>query len=326
MNRTDSGANLPTRDGKRADSRRTNRARTVAGRMAAGERRESRATVERDGLVFDVTTAGPPDGEPVVLLHGFPQSARCWDAVTPALTAAGLRTFAPDQRGYSPGARPTGRAAYRMAEVVADAAAVVEAALAETGRSRAHVVGHDWGAVVAWTLAGTRPELVRTVTGISVPPAGRHGRRAAPAPPAARVVVHGGVRRARAGRARVRRPGRERRGRRALVRLLVRSGQTRERAERDAAGLADPAALTAALNWYRAIPLSRRDPVPAPTAPALFVWSDRDTALTRDAAERAPLHLWGPFRYAELHGVSHWIPDEAPAALAELLLEHIAGP
>ncbi len=126
--------------------------------------------MERDGLVFDVTTAGPPDGEPVVLLHGFPQSARCWEAVTPALTAAGLRTFAPDQRGYSPGARPAGRAAYRMTEVVADAAAVVEAALAETGRPRAHVVGHDWGALVAWTLAGTRPELVRTVTGISVPP------------------------------------------------------------------------------------------------------------------------------------------------------------
>ena len=127
-------------------------------------------TVERDGLVFDVTTAGPPDGEPVVLLHGFPQSARCWEAVTPTLTAAGLRPFAPDQRGYSPGARPAGRAAYRMAELVADAAAVVAAVLAETGRPRAHVVGHDWGALVAWTLAGTQPELVRTVTGISVPP------------------------------------------------------------------------------------------------------------------------------------------------------------
>ena len=118
------------------------------------EWRGGSGTVERDGLVFDVTTAGPADGEPVVLLHGFPQSARCWEAVTPALAAAGLRTFAPDQRGYSPGARPVGRAAYRMAEVVADAAAVVEAALAETGRSRAHVVGHDWGAIVAWTLAG----------------------------------------------------------------------------------------------------------------------------------------------------------------------------
>ncbi|MGZ8750885.1 MAG: alpha/beta fold hydrolase [Pseudonocardia sp.] len=288
----------------------------VAGVVGSG-------TVERDGLVFDVTTAGPADGEPVVLLHGFPQSARCWDAVTPVLAAAGLRTFAPDQRGYSPGARPVGRAAYRMAEVVADAAAVVEAALAQTGRPRAHVVGHDWGALVAWALAGFRPELVHTVTGISVPPPGamaaalRRPRQLAASWYMAAFAVPGLAEKAFAvPRGKSWSPG--------LVRMLVRSGQTRERAERDAAFLADPAALTAALNWYRAIPLRIRDEVPQATAPALFVWSDRDTALTRDAAERAPRHLSGPFRYAELCGVSHWIPDEAPAALGELLLDHIA--
>ena len=279
-------------------------------------------TVERDGLVFDVTTAGPADGEPVVLLHGFPQSARCWDAVTPALAAAGLRTFAPDQRGYSPGARPVGRAAYRMAEVVADAAAVVEAALAQTGRSHAHVVGHDWGAIVAWTLAGARPELVETVTGISAPPPGamadalrRPGQFLASWYLAAFAVPGLAERVFAVPRGASWSP--------RLVRVLVESGQTRELAERDAARLADPAALTAALNWYRAISL-RQGATPPATTPALYVWSDRDTALTRDAAERAQGHLSGPFRYAELCGVSHWIPDEAPAALRELLLEHIA--
>ena len=281
------------------------------------------ATVQRDGLIFDVATAGPGDGEPVVLLHGFPQSARCWDAVTPALAAAGLRTYAPDQRGYSPGARPTGSAAYRLPEVVADAAAVVEAALAETGRPRAHVVGHDWGAVVAWALAGSRPELVETVTGISVPPlsamaaALRRPRQAAASWYMAAFRVPGLVEKVYAVPA----------GKQwspALVRMLVSSGQSREHAERDAARMADPAALTAALNWYRAIPLRHRDPLPQATAPALFVWSDRDTALTRDAAEEAPRHVAGPFRYVELRGVSHWVPDEAPAALAELLLDHLA--
>jgi pimeloyl-ACP methyl ester carboxylesterase len=279
--------------------------------------------VERDGLVFDVATAGPPTGEPVVLLHGFPQSARCWDGVTPALAAAGLRTFAPDQRGYSPGARPVGRAAYRLAEVVADAAAVVEAALAATGHPCAHVVGHDWGAIVAWTLAGTRPELVQTVTGVSAPPpaamaaALRRPRQAAASWYMAAFRVPGLMEKVFAVPS----------GRQwspALVRMLVTSGQTRERAERDAAGLADPAALTAALNWYRAIPLRSRARLPQATAPALFVWSDRDTALTRDAAEEAPRHVAGPFRYAELRGVSHWIPDEAPEELAELLLDHLA--
>ncbi len=281
-------------------------------------------TVERAGLVFDVTTAGPEDGTPVVLLHGFPQSARCWDAVTPALAAAGLRTVAPDQRGYSPGARPTGRAAYRMAEVVADAAAVVEAALARTGRPRAHVVGHDWGALVAWTLAGSRPELVRTVTGISVPPPGamaaalRRPRQLAASWYMAMFAVPGLAEKVFAVP-----PGRS--WSPALVRMLVTSGQTRERAERDAARMADPAALTAALNWYRAIPLRTRAAAPQITAPALFVWSDRDTALTRDAAEEAQKHVTGPFRYAELRGVSHWVPDEAPAELAELLLDHLVG-
>jgi pimeloyl-ACP methyl ester carboxylesterase len=283
-------------------------------------------TVTRDGLVFDLTTAGPPGGEPVVLLHGFPQSARCWDAVSPALAAAGLRTVAPDQRGYSPGARPNGRAAYRLPELVADAAAVVEAVQQERGQQQSgvHVVGHDWGAVVAWALAGLRPELVRTVTGLSVPPTGafraalRRPRQAVASWYMAAFQVPGVAERlfaAPAGR-----PWSP-----ALVAMLVRSGQTRERAERDAAGMADPGALTAALNWYRALPLSRRDEVPQASAPALYVWSDGDTALTRAAAELAPRNVAGPFRYVELRGVSHWIPDEAPDALAELLVDHVTA-
>jgi pimeloyl-ACP methyl ester carboxylesterase len=282
------------------------------------------ATVTRDGLVFDLTTAGPTTGEPVVLLHGFPQSARCWDAVTPALAAAGLRTVAPDQRGYSPGARPAGPAAYGLSALVADAAAVVEATLAETGQARAHVVGHDWGAAVAWTLAGARPELIATVTGISTPPPGafaaalRRPRQLRASWYMAAFAVPGLAERAFAVP-----PGE--RFSPALVRLLVRSGQTRERAERDAAGLADPAALTAALNWYRAIPLARSAHVRPAQVPALFVWSDGDTALTRDAADRAHAHVAGPFRYVELRGVSHWVPDEAPDALAALLLDHLAG-
>jgi pimeloyl-ACP methyl ester carboxylesterase len=282
------------------------------------------ATVTRDGLVFDLTTAGPPDGDPVVLLHGFPQSARCWDAVVPALAAAGMRVVAPDQRGYSPGARPTGRAAYRLPELVADAAAVAEAALRETGRPRVHLVGHDWGAVVAWALAGLRPELIRTITGLSVPPprafraALRRPRQALASWYVAAFQVPGLAERLLATP-----PGRP--WSPALVRMLVRSGQSREHAERDAAHLAERDALTAALNWYRAIPLTRLGGIPDATAPALYVWSDGDTALTRDAAELAPQHVAGPFRLVELLGVSHWIPDEAPEALAALLLDHVAA-
>src|SRR5919202_1224240 len=98
-------------------------------------------TFTRDGLTFDVRDAGPADGEPVVLLHGFPQDGSAFDRLTPLLAAAGLRTLAPDQRGYSPGARPAGRSAYRVRELEADVLALLDAA----GLASAHVVGHDWG-------------------------------------------------------------------------------------------------------------------------------------------------------------------------------------
>jgi pimeloyl-ACP methyl ester carboxylesterase len=110
-----------------------------------------------------------------------------------------------------------------------------------------------------------------------------------------------------------------------LAAALRRSGQSRAAAERDAAGLADPAALTAALNWYRGMFTERPgDPDPPVRVPTLFVWSDRDTALTRQSTELVHRHVAAPFRYVELRGVSHWVPDEAPDQLAELLLEHFA--
>ncbi|WP_408033853.1 alpha/beta fold hydrolase [Tomitella fengzijianii] len=97
--------------------------------------------------------AGPEDGETVLLLHGFPESYDEWRAVAPLLAAAGLRVIAPDQRGYSPGARPPAVEDYRIDRLVADAAGILD----HFGAGRAHVVGHDWGASVAWTLAARHP-------------------------------------------------------------------------------------------------------------------------------------------------------------------------
>src|SRR6478672_995505 len=95
-------------------------------------------------LVFDVRDEGPADGEVVILLHGFPQTKAAWDDVIPGLAAAGYRVLAPDQRGYSPRARPTGRRSYAGAQLVGDVLALADAAGAET----VHVVGHDWGGAV----------------------------------------------------------------------------------------------------------------------------------------------------------------------------------
>lgn len=110
-----------------------------------------------EGLIFEVTdthaAGGTGTGEVVVLLHGFPQDRHCWDAVTPALTSAGYRVLAPDQRGYSAGGRPAGRRAYAISRLAADVLALADAA----GAERFHLVGHDWGAAWPGTWPATTP-------------------------------------------------------------------------------------------------------------------------------------------------------------------------
>ena len=278
-------------------------------------------SANRDGLTFDVRELGPPGGDPVLLLHGFPQRGDSWHGVANRLAESGFRTLAPDQRGYSPRARPAGRNAYRLGEMVDDALAVVDELVGPS--ARVHLVGHDWGAAVARQLAARHGERLRTLTAVSVPPPAAYLRSlvttrqglaswyvyAFQLPWLAERLLgaNGGP------------------FSRRLVASLRRTGQSKEAAQRDAAGLADPAALRAAINWYRGMfagpPGDTDPPVQVPT---LFVWSDGDTALTRQSTELVHKHVTGPFRYVELRGVSHWIPDEAPDQLADLILEHIA--
>lgn len=278
-------------------------------------------TAIRDGLTFDVHELGPAGGDPVLLLHGFPQRGDSWLAVATRLAANGCHTLAPDQRGYSPGARPAGRDAYRLDEMVADALAVVDELVGPT--ARVHLVGHDWGAVVAWRLAARHGDRVRTLTAVSVPPAAAYLRSLVttrqglaswyvyafqlPWLPERVLSAGGGP------------------FSRRFVAALRGTGQSKAAAQRDAAGLADPKALSAAINWYRgAFSGPPGDPDPPVRVPALFVWSDGDTALTRQSTELVHRYVAGPFRYAELCGVSHWIPDEAPGQLVDLVIEHIA--
>jgi pimeloyl-ACP methyl ester carboxylesterase len=270
--------------------------------------------IDARGLTFDVHVDGPTDGEPVLLLHGFPQHSGEWTDLLPALHAAGLRTYALDQRGYSPGARPTAVAAYRLGECVADAVAVLDALDVPT----THVVGHDWGSIVAWALAAGHPERVRTLTAVSVP----H--------PAAmtNAIAQDRQQKARSSYMLLfRKEGKAEKVLLALqaaaLRRLLGGVGDRERVESYVRPMREPGALTAALNWYRA--MTRRDlvgtgPVSVPTT---YVWSDRDVAVGRTAAEACAGYVTGDYRFVELTGVSHWIPDEAPGALAEAVLAQV---
>ncbi len=256
---------------------------------------------------LEVRDAGPADGVPVVLLHGFPQDGACFDAVVPQLHAAGLRTLVPDQRGYSPGARPWGRWAYRTSELVAD----VEALLDDRGLEAAHVVGHDWGGAVAWALGAWLPERTTSLTVLSTPHpaamvASMRGEQALaswymgafqlPALPELVLPL-------------------------VLPRLLRSSGLPPAAADRYARRLGSLGARRAALDWYRAIPFSRRriGPVDVPTT---YVWGAQDPALRRPAAELTAGQVRGPYRFVEL-GAGHWLPETRPDEVADAVLRRV---
>jgi pimeloyl-ACP methyl ester carboxylesterase len=271
-------------------------------------------TFTRDGLTFDVLDAGPSDGEPVVLLHGFPQDSTAWDRVAPALHQHGLRTLAPDQRGYCPTARPRGRGPYRLRETTADVLGLLDAA----GLKSAHIVGHDWGGIVAWALGAWHPERVRTLTAISVPHPGAMARAMVTSDQALRSYYMGVFqlpylpeRLLLAGNGS------------ALRRMLRSGGLSREKADRYVARMQEPGALTAALGWYRALPMSSRDPVGTVRVPTLHLWSTGDAFLGRAATEDTARFVDAPYRLEVLDDVTHWIPELAPERVAELVTAHV---
>jgi pimeloyl-ACP methyl ester carboxylesterase len=268
----------------------------------------------RDGLVFDVRDGGPAGGDPVVLLHGFPQDSAAWTAVAEQLHGGGLRTLAPDQRGYSPGARPAGRAAYRLRQLAADVLALLDAA--ELGS--AHVVGHDWGGIVGWALAAWHPERVRTLTALSVPHPAAMAKAFVTSDQALRSYYM----------ALFQVPGLPERlllaaGGEPLRRMFLRSDLPTDVAEHYVARMREPGALSAAMAWYRALPLDARDPVGRARVPTLHVWSTRDAFLGRTATEQTRQFVDAPYRLEVLEGVTHWIPELAPGRVAELVTEHV---
>jgi pimeloyl-ACP methyl ester carboxylesterase len=269
-------------------------------------------------LSFDVRVDGPDDGRPVLLLHGFPETSLSWAAVTPLLTEAGLRTYAPDQLGYSPGARPAEVDAYalpNLAQVTADL-------LTALAIPRADVVGHDWGANAAWALAAWHGDRVRSLTAVSVPHPSAYTAAWREDPEqqersayirlfwqegkAEEVLLADGARRLR-----------------RMLGTREQTGVPAEAVDEYVAVLSAPGALTAALNWYRA--MSSGTTVDRVEVPTTYVWSDGDVAIGRVAAEGCARYVTGDYRFVELAGVTHWIPEQAPDELARAVLDRIAS-
>ncbi|MFL6018989.1 MAG: alpha/beta fold hydrolase [Gaiellaceae bacterium] len=269
--------------------------------------------VAGDGVTLAVADEG--EGPAVVLLHGFPDSSRLWRNQVPVLVGAGFRVVVPDLRGFGESDRPDAVEAYAIRHSVADVVAILDALEIE----RAHVVGHDWGAAVAWLFTAFLPARVDRLVALSVPhPATLRERTIEQRekawyqlwfqfPGVAEEVLP--------------------RDDWKLMRELLRGAGD---IAQYVADLSRPGALTAALNWYRANAAPQREleqmpPLPPVAAPTLGVWSSGDNYLTEERMLRSGEHVSGPWRYERVEGASHWLQLDAPERVSELVLEFLGA-
>jgi pimeloyl-ACP methyl ester carboxylesterase len=267
--------------------------------------------VQANGLWFHVVSEG--SGDPVVLLHGFPDSSYLWRNQIPALTEAGFRAIAPDLRGYGQSDKPPEVEAYDMRLLVQDVAGIMDAA----GVERAHVVGHDWGAALAWAFAAYLPGRVRTLTVMAVGHPRAFLRSMLTTSQALRSWYMGFFRIPRFS---------ERMISRNDFALLKRAGRGVPDVDRYVEAMAEPGALTAALNWYRANVRPLRPPrVPNVSAPTMGIWGSKDFALTERQMRDSAAFVDGPFRYERIEA-GHWMMLSRPDQVNALLLDFLRTP
>jgi pimeloyl-ACP methyl ester carboxylesterase len=273
---------------------------------------------EVNGVELHVVAAGDPADPLVVLLHGFPEFWYGWHRQVRPLVDAGYRVLVPDQRGYARSGKPDAVRAYRRRELVGD---VVELVGTE-GRESAHVVGHDWGGVVAWDLACRRPDLVDRLGVVNVPHPGAF-RWLLPRSPEqlwrSRYVLY--LQFPRLAEWAVRRDDFA-----LWVRALreARPGTfTPTDVERYRAAWRSAGAPTAMLNWYRAALRYPDSPSQERvTAPTLVVWGEDDSALVPELARRS-LDCCEEGRLERFPRATHWVHHEHPERVADLLVAHL---
>ncbi len=276
-------------------------------------------------MIFDAIASGDPSNELAIFLHGFPQSSVCWESVMSELPA-NYFCVAYNQRGYSRNARFTDKDMYKINCVVEDVLGVANYFAAD----KFHLVGHDWGGAVAWATAIFHPEVLKSVVAVSTP----HP-----------LALQNSLKNRSS----------DQRGKSSYIQLFRQKGVAEEMlSENEFAGLrsiftvsgydlndqglsehlsqyiallSEPGALTGALNWYRAINMNDTSVFPNSEAliidtPVLYVWSDNDIALGKEAAFDTGNYLSGYYKFEVLKGISHWIPEMASRKLSELILSH----
>lgn len=291
---------------------REHSARTAALPLLSVRQPDGLVRIQANGMTFRARVAGLANrGPALILLHGFPETSAMWGPLIEAAVPAGYRVVAFDQRGYSPGARPEGIDAYVVPELVADVLAVADAA----GFDRFHLVGHDWGCVVGWAVAIQHPERVRSWSGLSIPHPGSLLADLRREPPTYITLLttawlpelalsFNGL---------------------ALLRRSSAEGLTSEQRDEYLAVFSEPGALTASLNWYRAIAASLEEgdaaagPVEVPT---LFIWGTAEPWVTEEALERQRTLAAGSYEELELDA-GHWLIQEETEAVVAAVMEQL---
>ena len=273
---------------------------------------------------LSVTEAGA-GGEPVVLLHGFPELAHSWRHQLPALAEAGFHAIAPDLRGYGESDRPASVDDYAAPKLVGDIVGLITA----LGYESAHLVGHDWGGSLAWALSARAPERVRSLSALNAPhPVASSETRQEPEQQQKAWYMllfnFAGVAEAWLSKddfANLRR---------FVFETAAPETFPPEDRERFVSALSRDGALTAALNWYRAnIPpsswLSPPPDMPPVRVPTMVIWGEADAYMGEPVLQRSIGKVDGPVRLERLPGVSHWVQQEAPEAVNALLLDFLGA-
>jgi pimeloyl-ACP methyl ester carboxylesterase len=279
------------------------------------------APIETNGIKLHVVMAGPEEGQPVILLHGFPEFWYGWRKQVPALASAGYRVIVPDQRGYNLSDKPRGVRAYRLDALVRDIVGLVDA----LGYEKVNLIGHDWGAMVAWVLAIRHPERLHRLGILNVPhPA----------------VIRNFLRRGD--------PEQLRRSWyvfalqipwlpehflrkndwRNMVRGMRGSGKihtfTNEDIREYKEAWSQPDALTAMINWYRAaawywpkLPKDLRVKVAT-----LMIWGMKDAALSHRMA-RLSMDYCEDGKLVFFEDATHWVQLDEAENVTNLLLEFL---
>ena len=280
--------------------------------------------VDLPGARLHCAEIGPADGPLVVMLHGFPQFWYSWRDIAPRLADAGYRVVAPDQRGYNFSSK---RGPFTVTALTQDIVNLVNA----LGQPRAHIVGHDWGGAIAWALGSARPAVVDRLAVINLPHLNSFFTAAVRGnlTQLAKSYYIGLIQIPRLPEAALSANG-FRGMKKALTDSALPGTYSDEVLQRYVSAWAKPGALRAMLGWYRAIPAqaARNQLQPymqAIAARTLVLFGEKDVALDVRVAVEGMKDVPNG-RLVRFPDNSHFLPEERPAEVADLLVEHFAAP